>query len=1021
MNKHSNFQIYSSLDHDRLIDELTQAIKSEYQTKDKVFKPVPIIAASRAQFNWIKEKLAEKLGFIANLEFYTIQNLFRELIKRISQESGDTENKIWNIFNRLGQGGFVSANPKIRDYCCDDEVKKLGLAEKMAGLFEDYQEYHPELIKKWQDGSACISSPDEKWQAELYNISDFGNDFYLPEDFKNRLQENSEQLKDFDCLFMYGNLDITPLYREYLKILSQTEMIQIKAFTTNLELLNTDHLLIKKWRASLKNDFTQLGVINKIRPNKIYPATTLGNLQESMIKDSKPMVSKADDSIVIYNSFTKVREVEALYNFLVASVEESKGELAARDIAVFVPNLKDYIPAIKTVFDPARYFFPYTLVTKGFGREENFWTALEQILSFGVEDFIAPKVFGLIESKPIQLTFGFEDLDLLRKAFSDANIRRDYEGDPSLETHYTSFQYGVNRLMYGFCLGSEVAFEQNDDKILPVDIAEGTEAHDIFRLHYFVEQLKNLTDLKAQSKTVQEWQRILIKIAQDFLQPEDWREKQFENMIENLITGADSSQKIEFRTFFSRLKQRLESQDVQQTSGRGGIVFSGMYPGVGIPRKIVAYLGLNFQEYPRKSQKLSFDLLRDDIRPEQRNIDQAVFLETFLMAEDKILLSYIGQSIKDNSEIPSSSIIDELTEYLKKQDIHIKEVKHKLHAFSPVYFRENQPELYTYQGTSEPIKLLSKNKEDDQAKKPEVIQLYELENFMKDPFRHYYQKVLGIYYREDEGLPEWECFNLDNLQEWIVKDRLKDLKVGQNEMELEEIRKEFVVKSELPLRNIGNNILAEHEEIIDGLWNLFLENGSEEEINTIEDRLEFVIDGKTFTLEVSLSCMREDLLFLIVSKKDKFKYELSAYIQYLAYKALGIKGDLLYYCLDDNSAFHQKFSNSISREEVTEELKRYIKWYLDSHYGIIPFYPELGLKTKALEDCDDEIGEEKTNKIKNLIDATFGDYSNVYHSDYFINEYNLGFFEGNKGESRLLEFHQNTLEITRKVDKLFER
>ena len=133
-----------------------------------------------------------------------------------------------------------------------------------------------------------------------------------------------------------------------------------------------------------------------------------------------------------YNSFTKLREVEALYNYLVKtvdSVNKAKGNLGARDIAVYVPQLDPYIPAIKTVFDTAPHKFPYTLVSKGFSREEGFWSALEQVLDFEEEHFTAPAVFNLLECAPIQKSFGFSsELDLLRKAFLEANIRREYKG-----------------------------------------------------------------------------------------------------------------------------------------------------------------------------------------------------------------------------------------------------------------------------------------------------------------------------------------------------------------------------------------------------------------------------------------------------------------------------------------------------------------------------------------------------------------------------------------------------------------
>src|SRR5690606_7864297 len=126
--------------------------------------------------------------------------------------------------------------------------------------------------------------------------------------------------------------------------------------------------------------------------------------------------------------------------------------------------------------------------------------ALEQLLSFEREDFTAPGVFNLLELQPVQNSFGFAKLELLRKAFMDANIRREYEGDEDLETNYGSFRNGLNRLIYGFCLGDTTPVVIGGKKIFPVDIAEGQDAQDFFRLHQMVELLNQFVELKKEKK-----------------------------------------------------------------------------------------------------------------------------------------------------------------------------------------------------------------------------------------------------------------------------------------------------------------------------------------------------------------------------------------------------------------------------------------------------------------------------------------------------------------------------------------
>jgi exonuclease V gamma subunit len=56
-----------------------------------------------------------------------------------------------------------------------------------------------------------------------------------------------------------------------------------------------------------------------------------------------------------------VREVEALYNYLVHLVTHKKNGIAARDIVVMVSDIDVYAPYIKAIFSNAPYTFRTTL------------------------------------------------------------------------------------------------------------------------------------------------------------------------------------------------------------------------------------------------------------------------------------------------------------------------------------------------------------------------------------------------------------------------------------------------------------------------------------------------------------------------------------------------------------------------------------------------------------------------------------------------------------------------------------
>ena len=129
-----------------------------------VFKPVQIITPNKAQHNWLKEQLAQKNGFIGNLKQHSLNSFFRELIAELDPERKDScskEELIWKLFSEMGKQDFRSKFIKIKEYCGDDEIKRLALAQQVAGLFEKYQEYDPQQDWKKQQ------HPDLEWQAWL--------------------------------------------------------------------------------------------------------------------------------------------------------------------------------------------------------------------------------------------------------------------------------------------------------------------------------------------------------------------------------------------------------------------------------------------------------------------------------------------------------------------------------------------------------------------------------------------------------------------------------------------------------------------------------------------------------------------------------------------------------------------------------------------------------------------------------------------------------------------------------------
>ena len=71
-----------------------------------------------------------------------------------------------------------------------------------------------------------------------------------------------------------------------------------------------------------------------------------------------------------------------------------------------------------------------------------------------------------------------------------------------------------------------------------------------------------------------------------------------------------------------------------------------------------------------------------------------LFLESLLSARESFYISYVGQSIRDNSTLPPSVVVNELMDYAE-QGFDLKEGgllnavvrQQRLQAFSPEYYR----------------------------------------------------------------------------------------------------------------------------------------------------------------------------------------------------------------------------------------------------------------------------------------------------------------------------------------------
>src|SRR6056297_3232447 len=169
--------------------------------------------------------------------------------------------------------------------------------------------------------------------------------------------------------------------------------------------------------------------------------------------------------------------------------------------------------------------------------------------------------------------------------------------------------------------------------------------------------------------------------------------------VESIQEESDTAgldRKISYSMLRSHVRKQLEHQSASPAHFTRGVTFSSMVPVRSIPAKIIALIGLNESEFPRKPKDPDFDLMASDPRPYERSPkkqDRSLFLESILASESFHYCSYIGRSRTDNETIPASPIVSEwLTTLSALSGKPVKEIliEEPLHGFSAENFRKNR-------------------------------------------------------------------------------------------------------------------------------------------------------------------------------------------------------------------------------------------------------------------------------------------------------------------------------------------
>ncbi len=815
-----------------LADSLAETLRTPLPD---LFARETIVVQSRGMSRWLSLRLAERLGVWAQAEFIYPAVLIERLCD--DPRGGrwpDRDGLVWALWEALPECLARPEFEALRSYLADDGdgVKRIQLARRVADVLDKYLAYRPDLIRRWDRGEVADDA-DERWQAVLWRIL---TERYGPFHRAARQETLRRRLRAGDVpadrlparVAVFGISALPPAQMDFFEALALRADVRFfvmnpcRAYWGDLRSDREQTALLA--RAGAEDDPTalhlevghpllaSLGRAGRfffdrlIDANAVEPPppryespgedTLLARLQSDLLDLRAPPGPDApdvppyryDESIQILSCHSEMREIEVLRDRLLALFETRPG-LEPRDVIVMAPDIERYAAAIEAVFDRSADGsprIPYAIADRPAGAGNPAARALALTLRLLESRFAFADVLALFDLDPVRRGAGLDEteLDRVRDRLREARVRWGIDAEHRAALGQPRFNDNTWRAAFA--------------RLLPAADAGAAAEDDADR---------------SALRRFRDYVEILFEAAAQFQAPRApraWAED-IGRLFERLIAGTDDKTAevaraalaglraaaaevrgdapVSLRALRTWLDDRWAAERPTSPYLARGVTFGNLVPMRGIPFRVVALLGMNDGDFPRREAVAEFDRVARQPRPGDRNRraeDRYLFLEALLSARDTLLISYVGQSIRDNRERPASTLVRELLEALGGEEAAKRlVVRHPLQPFSARYFA-GDPRLFTYSSEAAESAACRAAAAAAAAAAPFAVSssapvsgplcepdLDLLADFFRHPARFWVEKRLGARVDERPPLPDdAEPMQLDALDAFLLRREL---------------------------------------------------------------------------------------------------------------------------------------------------------------------------------------------------------------------------------------------------------
>ncbi|MBU2510278.1 exodeoxyribonuclease V subunit gamma [bacterium] len=733
-------------------------------------------------------------------------------------------------------------------------LKRLQLAEKIAEMFDHYLVYRPDLILEWDKGNNPLSEEykESHWQFSLWRditreTREADQLLHPAALFKSFVSDQTTMEKMADRISVFGISSLPPFYldtfvklservrvdfyylnpcREYWEYCYSDQEIarfNTTGFSEDDQYYESGNSLLASMGVTGREFFSQVlnvvGETGEAEFQETTPTTLLDHIQSDILNlierkdDLKLKIDGKDKSIQIHSCYSPIREIEVLHDNLLALFED--GELSSSDVVVMMPDVSGYDQLIRAVFDApeaGEMAIPYAITDTAIDGSNPLVEPFLAILKIDQSRFRASEVLDILESRAIRNKFDFEEADIASIRFwvKESGIRwgvnEGYKKGLDLpEVTENSWEFGIRRLLLGIALPQK-EHDSLFQGILPCANTEGDQAYILGRFIKFVDLLIKWATILKKPRNLKSWIDCLSRVLSDFFEVDDATETYWyeikDSLLENgylgLAAEAGFDEAISLDVILFYITKKISSHHRSSGFLTKGVTFCTLLPMRSIPFKVIYVLGMNDGDFPRKYQSPGFNLMEREKRlgdRSKRQEDKYLFLECILSAREALIISYVGRSNRDGSDLPPSGLVTELCDTLENgfeqengQSILESVIqKHPLQPFSRSYFDDSRG-LFSYsaQNCEAAVENESPYKKErcffpkelptlSNIESPEVT-MEQFCRFFRNPSETLLRNRLHIMLSLDDqfDIDDREPFELNSLEKYLIKGRFID-------------------------------------------------------------------------------------------------------------------------------------------------------------------------------------------------------------------------------------------------------